>query len=352
MTLQARLTLGFAALVVLMVAFISLADVTNDMQQQFEATLKRAELLAPVAAKYVTRSLNSQLSVQLDEAMRAPQLAADLLDLLTQEHAILEIEVVDANTNQVLGGSDPARIGETANSYRNFRDLVLHSSVAHKAKVLLSGDPEAYQLDQALGNAAGQKVLTLRIIIAPILIRDDINPALARDRNLALSSLAGALFITCVFSWFAFRPVARLRQQLDRLVRGEYQGTIEVAPKASDEFSVMASKVSLLGERLRGAQFEMSDLRGNIDQVFQDLEDAVLIFNKERRLVFATSAVEKFLGQNRFQLIGKTAADIFPPATALGLLVQDAAASSHTIRSRKVVLEPGELDESKLDVVL
>ena len=43
----------------------------------------------------------------------------------------------------------------------------------------------------------------------------------------------------------------------------------------------MASKVSLLGQRLRGAQFEVSDLRGNIDHLLQDLEDAVFIFNRE-----------------------------------------------------------------------
>ena len=59
----------------------------------------------------------------------------------------------------------------------------------------------------------------------------------------------------------------------------------------------MASKVSLLGQRLRGAQFEVSDLRGNIDRLLQDLEDAVFIFNRDRRLVFASGSVEKFLGR-------------------------------------------------------
>ena len=61
----------------------------------------------------------------------------------------------------------------------------------------------------------------------------------------------------------------------------------------------MASKVSLLSQRLRGAQFEVSDLRGNFDRLLHDLEDAVFIFDREIRLMFASGSVEKFLGRDR-----------------------------------------------------
>ena len=74
----------------------------------------------------------------------------------------------------------------------------------------------------------------------------------------------------------------------------------------------MASKVNLLGERLRGAQFEVSDLRGNIDHLLQDLEDAVFIFNREMRLVFASGSVEKFLGRDRADLPGQPVSGGFP----------------------------------------
>ena len=82
---------------------------------------------------------------------------------------------------------------------------------------------------------------------------------------------------------------------------GEYEPDkpASTGKPATDELSVMASKVNMLGQRLRGAQFEVSDLRGNIDRLLQDLEDAVFIFNRERRLVFASGSVEKFLGRER-----------------------------------------------------
>src|SRR5262249_48769788 len=154
--------------------------------------------------------------------------------------------------------------------------------------------------------------------------------------------------------WFVFRPVARLRHQLDRLERGEYQ-TPETSPTASDEFSIMAAKGSLLGERLRGAEYEMSELPGALDHGLQDLEDWVLNFNQTQRggrVWLVSSAVENFLGQERLQLTGKTAADIFPTATALGSLIEEAVEAGRPIRSRRVVIEPGELNDGTLSVVL
>ena len=108
----------------------------------------------------------------------------------------------------------------------------------------------------------------------------------------------------------------------------------------------MASKVNLLGQRLRGAQFEVSDLRGNIDRLLQDLEDAVFIFNRERRLVFASGSVEKFLGTERADLDGRNrSADIFPPNATLGLLIaqaaRDRAAGAQPARARAPLADAG-----------
>ncbi len=114
----------------------------------------------------------------------------------------------------------------------------------------------------------------------------------------------------------------------------------------SDEFSVMASKVSLLGQRLRGAQFEVSDLRGNIDRLLQDLEDAVLIFNRERRLVFASGSVEKFLGKERVDLAGASDGRYFPaldnPGSADLAGGGDGPAGSQPARAGRIpAQEPG-----------
>jgi signal transduction histidine kinase len=149
----------------------------------------------------------------------------------------------------------------------------------------------------------------------------------------------GSICLTFLFSAFAFRPLARLRRQLDLLASGEYEPEKTTRKPANDEVSIMASKVSLLGERLRGAQYEVSDLRGNIDSLLRDLEDAVLIFNRDSRVVFASGSVSRFLGRERAGLSGESIADIFPPSTNLGFLIAQASETGMMIRNRRIPLE-------------
>ena len=83
----------------------------------------------------------------------------------------------------------------------------------------------------------------------------------------------------------------------------------------------------------------MSDLRGNIHRLLQDLEDAVLIFDREHKLVFTSGVVDKFLGQEQAALSGQTIAGIFPPSTNLGFLIAQASETGLSIRNRRIPLE-------------
>jgi signal transduction histidine kinase len=161
---------------------------------------------------------------------------------------------------------------------------------------------------------------------------------------IALFCIAGAVAVTLLFSALAFRPLARLRKQLDQIAKGEYEPEKAEGKKGTDELSLMASKVSMLGQRLRGAQYEVSDLRGNIDRLLQDLEDAVFIFSRDGRLVFASGAVEKFLGRERADLGGQSINVVFPPNTTLGLLIAQSQQTGRPIRNRRVPIgAPGEI---------
>jgi signal transduction histidine kinase len=356
MNLQAKLTLGNVVLVVLMVTVISAMDLVNNVQQQFDATLERAEVLNPVATKFVRQTRNSLPAVSLREALRDERLSKDLLDLVTDARAILEIAVVDPKTNEVLSDSDPTRLGQISGPYHDFGDLVKGAGWLEKVRVLFSHGPEYYQIERPLASG-GQTVLLVRVIIAPAFIRHDISPALSKQADLAIATIVGALCVTFLFSAIAFRPLGRLRRQLDLVTSGEYEPEKGAAPapakQAKDELSMMASKVNLLGQRLRGAQYEVSDLRGNIDRLLQDLEDAVFIFNRERSLVFASGSVEKFLGRDRTGLGGQSITDIFPPTAPLGLLIAQASQTGRTVRNRRVpVTGAGELAAGPAVVLL
>ena len=339
MKLQAKLTLGFVLLATLMVGFLSAMDLVNNMDQRFDDTLERAEMLEKWASKDVSETLNAQRATPLRQALEDQVLADNLVDLMANAHAVLEIAVVDPATKDVLADSQTIRVGETSEEYPDFRRLVRTTNWYQKLKVLFGG--ENYQLKELLGPPNASPVVALQVVVAPPLIRNDIDPALRQKAKVAIVSVVGAIAITFLFSTLAFRPLGRLARQLDLVARGEYESDKLIAAKpAGDEVSVMSSKVSLLGQRLRGAQYEVSDLRGNIDRLLQDLEDAVFIFNREGRLVFASGSVERFLGKRRSDLAGEPIASVFPQSTTLGQLIAQAARNGQPIRNRRVPLEP------------
>jgi signal transduction histidine kinase len=346
MTLRRKLTLGSMLLATLVVGLISAVDLANVMQLEFDATLKRADLLADIATDYVTQALNRRGTAPLREALQDPELARRLVSVMTASDAITEVAAVDPDW-LVLADSHAGRVGLRSPPNPDFRPLVTATNWYGKLRVLMRRDTGFYQLERKLG-AAGVTLLYVRVIIDPAFIRGHIIPTLRQNSYIALASVLGAVLLTFLFSAVAFRPLGQIGRMLDLVARGEYEpgpGGTPPAKPATDELSIMASKVSLLGQRMRDA----SELRGNIDRLLQDLEDAVFIFNRERRLVFASGSVERFLGRERADLAGQPVAGVFPPSTTLGLLVSQAVLAGRSFRNRRV---PGQTPAVLLSVDL
>jgi len=341
MNLQARLTLYFVLLAVLLVSVISVVDLAHDMQLQFDSTLERADSLRTFATDMVVATVARQPDKSLREALRDPELTKLLQDTMLASSAIQEIAVV-APDNEVLADSLPDHpLGEHLPPYQDFTPIVTSTSWYRKLTILYD-KAHYYQLENPLGRpgpegAPTAPILYIRVVIAPTLMRERIMTRLWGNAMVALAAIIGAVCLTFLVSALAFRPLSRLRQQLEQVAGGEYQPDETLGKKAAtDELSIMASKVSILGERLRGAQFEVSDLRGNIDHLLQDLEDAVFIFNRDRRLIFASGSVEKFLGRQRADLVGGSISEIFPPNTTLGLLIAQSSQTGRVLRNRRV----------------
>jgi signal transduction histidine kinase len=354
MNLRARLTLYFVLLAVVLVSVLAAVDLARDIKLQFEDTFDRAKSLRIFASDIVASAVNRQPDKPLAEVLRDPDLAKLLGDTMLASTAIQEIAVVSPD-NEILADSLPDHpLGDRLPRYPDFRPAVDQSSWYQKLRILY--DPHSYfQLENGLGRpgpsgAPASPVLYIRVVIAPTLMRYKILDRLRENGVAALFAVLGAMCITFLVAAVAFRPLTRLRRQLELMAGGEYGAPMAVEKTAADdEFSIMASNVSILGERLRGAEFEVSDLRGNIDRLLEDLEDAVLVFNRGGKLVFASGSVEKFLDRQRAELRGGSISDIFPPETMLGMLVAQAAETGRPLRNRRVPM--GE-QPSPLDVVL
>lgn len=334
MSLQARLTLWSMLMMALIVGLISALDLSRDLQRQFDATLERAELIKRFTTTMVLQSLHRAPTLPYRDAIANDrQLHEELTNIFTFTQALIEIAVCDRN-DRILADSDPNRVGQQFQRYDDFAPLVNTTSSFEKLRLLFQ-ERKYYKLEEALG-ANGEPVLFVRVVVYPKFIREDILPTIRKDASIAVGSLLGAVFITWAFSAIAFRPLGKLGQTLDLLAKGEFEPPAAAPQLAADEIGIITSKVNLLGQQLRGAKYDFSDLRGNFERLLDELEDAVLIFGRDRRLFVASGAVEKFLGRRRDDLLGQTIIDIFPPNTTLGLLLAQSAQTGRLIRNRRV----------------
>jgi len=336
MSTQARLTISSVLVMTAIVAIISVLDLGYEMEGQFVTTLSHAKLVIRVASNMVVETLNRDRLHPWRETLRdTPGLGSGLTDIMSASHALLEIAVCD-NDNRILVDSDPKVEGKIFHPFPEFEPIVNQTNWLDKVRVL--NEQKSYQLEQALGQP-GKAEIYVYVVIYPGFIKAfDIVPTLQKSASVALASVAGALCITLLFSFIAFRPLGRLGNLLDTVAKGEYdpKNLVPVSRTGADEFGVMASKVNLLGQQLRGAQFDISDLRGNFERLLDQLEDAVLMFGRDRRLVVASGAVEKFLGRMRADLVGLALPDVFPPNTTLGLMLAQAAQTGRPVGNRRV----------------
>jgi signal transduction histidine kinase len=342
MSTQTRLTLSSVLVMTAIVAIISILDLGYQMDAKYDATLEHAELLKGLAANAVVDVLNNDRQHSWRVALGASTLENKLIDIMSRSHALLEIAVCD-NDNVILLDSAPKSQGKTFPDLKEFGPIVQNANWLEKLKIL--NQKNSYQLAQPLGPKPGKPELYVRVVIYPPFIKAlDFVPTLKKSAGVALASVAGALCITLLFSFIAFRPLGRLGHMLDLVAAGDYDpnALAPISRTGADEFGIMATKVNLLGQQLRGAQFDFSDLRGNFERLLDQLEDAVLMFGRDRRLVVASGAVEKFLGKMRADLMGLALPEVFPPNTTLGLMLAQAAQTGRPIRNRRVPISRGD----------
>src|ERR1035441_7352307 len=105
MTLQTKVTFGSVLLATVVVTAVSGVNLGSFMDLELEATLERADVIKGVATGEVTDTLNRRRDVVLREALRDPELKRKLLNLLRSPNGVLSIDMVSADSHEVLAST-------------------------------------------------------------------------------------------------------------------------------------------------------------------------------------------------------------------------------------------------------
>src|SRR5258708_28655737 len=110
-------------------------------------------------------------------------------------------------------------------------------------------------------------------------------------------------------------------------------------------------KIAHLGRQMRDVKEVFSALKDNLDQIMGNLQDGLVLFTRDSRIVLVSASAERFLERPRSDILARRVGEVFSPGTELGALVLDAFRQRHPV-SQKTVEVLGRKIQVSLDFIL
>jgi signal transduction histidine kinase len=227
--------------------------------------------------------------------------------------AVYEVSIADNNGNALVT-SDPSRINRPLPLRPPFSELT-NTNVFTQLRVIF-GATQLYVVRAPFSIRQGNRPVPygeVRVTLESALLRAQVTPGLRSAAFLALSAVLLSTLLASIVSQFMLSPIEAINQQLDRYSAGQFDMASTEAADSGDELGQVSTKITRLGEQLRGVREIFSNLRENLNQVMGGLDDGLILFTQDARAVLISPAVEKFLGAPADQFLGRAATEIFPP---------------------------------------
>jgi PAS domain S-box-containing protein len=173
---------------------------------------------------------------------------------------------------------------------------------------IIYGPPQNFEIDEPF-LMSGEPLCTLHVGTSTVFLAELIKPQVQKALELAAVVVLLATLVAALLSYLVLRPLETIAREVDRMARGELTTTVTL--KRTDEWGILSSKLNLLGEQMRGEKAAFVALKGNLDQLFSNLADGLLLFDSADRLALATPAVARFLGRSTEELLHRSAEELF-----------------------------------------
>ena len=326
-SLKTKITLTTALLVLGVVALISSLYVATLTRQVIREADERARFVAQQAFLQARQALADAAKEGSAPASESPadvheyvRRALDENDGLTSlidaavgySPTIYEVTIVDQDGTALIS-SDSSLPGRPVIRTAKLEQLV-KSSFIEQLRVLY-GPSRVYEFSFPF-KLGTEPFGEIRIGLQTALMRTEVLPSLRPAGLLALAAVVISTLLAALVSHISLTPLALISEQLDRISAGQLEAepdTLTELAERGDEFGQVSTKISQIGQQLRGVREIFSTLRENLNQVMAGLEDGLLLFTRDGRAVMVSPAVEKFLGARAEELLGRLAEEIFPP---------------------------------------
>ena len=370
MTLKTKLVLAITGLVFLIAGLVSLVYMSallhQAVQQPYDTDLMGAEqirmavrnaLESGLQGKTVNPNDPGALRALVADAVRnSAELQAVINSVNSHSLTVYDINIGDSQGNTLLSTNPGAE--DKPIPVRPGYDQLRFAGTLQQMKVIF-GPPKVFNITMPL-DRNGQRFVTVNVGIHTSLVRAFYAPWLKRALTLMGLSLFLALVVAFLLSNLALRPMERISRQLDywtavTRLSGPPMVQETAAQKESETKKDMAERVStkieMIGQRIRSVEEVFSALTENLDQILGNLQDGIVLFTGDGRVVLVSEAAARYLQVDRERIMGKRANEIFDRGTLLGQMLRQAFDAGAALIQEEVRTETGRRLQVSVDFI-
>lgn len=361
MRLKTKLVLAISSMVFALVAVFSYLYVSHLVRQRITETYDSADFVAKeiresareatqidLSSTFVNENDPKQVAQVLDEALKTdPGLNTLLQSVVGYSPTISDAAIADINGRAIVH-TDPVAIDKQLSPREDFLQ-VRNGSFLRQLKVVY-GEPRVYDVYLPI-QREGQPFGDIRIGISTVFLKSEVQPQLNRALTFSIIAILVSLLLSASVSNIALRPLEAIGRRLDQMTAGVPDNTPEPDPKVTDEYGMVSTKIDRLGRQIRDVKEVFSALKENLDQIMGTLQDGLVLFTSDTRVVLVSASAERFVGRPRAEILGSTVEQVFTDANKLGRIVLDAFAIHRPIPQREIELENGRRIQIALDFI-
>jgi len=259
---------------------------------------------------------------------------------------VYDAAIVDADGKVILH-TNPDLIGKQIMQRPDFQRL--QDARFRQQLRMVYKQPTVYEVRIPL-ELDGAPFGSIRLGISTVFLKNELTPRLHHAVIFSGIAILLSLILAAGLSHIALGPLERISQSLDSFAAGNADAVTE-QEAGHDEYGLVTLKIAHLGRQMRDAKEIFSALKDNVDQIMANLQDGLMLFTRDSRVVLVSASVERFLGRPRRELLGRTVKEIFSPGSALGSLVLDGFRLRHPVAQRELEFSNGKCVQVSLDFI-
>jgi signal transduction histidine kinase len=276
------------------------------------------------------------------------QTDVDLNNLLQSDPGdwryVYDVAIVD-NDGRALLHTNSSLVGKVIPPRPDFEEVV-HARFREQIRLVFS--PAAvYDVTYPL-DLNGAPFGTIRIGVQTIFLKSEVAARLMRAVYISVALIFLSLLLAAGISNLALGPLKEINRNLDSVTG---VGDLSGGESQHDEYGLVTLKIANLGRQIRDSREIFSALKDNVDQLMSKLQDGLMLFARDSRVVLVSAPVESFLGRPRGDLLGHTVDELFARDSLLGAALLDAFERRRAISQREFEAAGGKRVQVSLDFV-